>query len=196
MRNVLFVAVLVLAATAPARADRWEIDPAHSTVGFTVKHLMISNLRGAFGKVRGDATWQRPDFSDAKVEVTVDAASIDTRDAERDANLRGPDFFDVSRFPTLTFKSKRVARGKTKGHLVLVGDLTIHGVTREVAFDVTAPGREQKTPWGAVAVAAEAQATIDRKDFGLTWNQALETGGVLVGDAVRIELALEFDKKP
>jgi polyisoprenoid-binding protein YceI len=157
---------------------------------------MISNLRGEFGKLSGSISWERPDFSDAKVDVTIDAASVETRDAERDGNLRGADFFDVKKFPSLTFKSKRVAKAKAKGHLLLVGDLTIHGVTKEVAFDVTGPTAEQKTPWGAVAIAAEAKATINRKDFGLTWNQALETGGVLVGDEVRIDIALELDKKP
>ena len=193
MRGFVVAASLALAAT-PARANTWDIDPAHSTVGFTIRHLMISNLRGEFGKVRGSASWERPDFSDAKVDVTIDAASIDTRDAERDGNLRGPDFFDVSKFPTLTFKSKRVAKGKIKGHLVLVGDLTIHGITREVSFDVTGPTPETKAPWGTIAVAAEAKATIRRKDFGLNWNQALEAGGVLVGEDVHIELALELDK--
>jgi polyisoprenoid-binding protein YceI len=198
MPPMIRIAIAIAAAVAlssPARAATWEIDPSHSTVGFTVRHLMISNVRGEFGKVRGTVTWERADFSDAQVDVTVDVASVDTREPERDTHLRSPDFFDAAKFPTLTFKSKRVAKGKSQGHLTLVGDLTIHGVTKEVAFDVTAPSPPQKTPWGAIAVAAEARATIHRKDFGLTWNKALESGGVLVGDDVKIEIALELDRK-
>ena len=196
MKRALGFVVAIACVPALARASNWEIDPAHSTVSFTVKHMMISNLRGEFKKVQGSARWERRDGSDANVEVTVDAASIDTRDAERDENLAGPDFFDVKKFPTLTFKSKRVAKGKGKGQLVLVGDLTIHGITKEVAFDVVGPTAEGKTPWGAIAVAVEAKATIHRKDFGLKWNQTLETGGVLVSDEVRIDIAVELDRKP
>ncbi len=186
-------AFAILAAPTLAQAADWQIDPAHSTVGFAVKHLMVSTVRGEFGKVQGTASWSKPDYSDAKVDVTVDATSIDTREPKRDAHLKSPDFFDVAKFPTLTFKSKRV--DKAGGHLKLVGDLTIHGVTREVAFDVTGPSPEMKTPWGTVAIGAEAHAKINRKDYGLNWNKALEAGGVLVGDEVNLDINLELSKK-
>jgi polyisoprenoid-binding protein YceI len=193
LRKLAFAAALI-ATPALAHAAEWDIDPSHSSVSFTVKHLMVSNVRGEFSKVKGSATWEKPDFSDAKVEVVIDAGSIDTREAKRDAHLKSPDFFDVQKFPTLTFKSKRVEKGKEKGHLTLVGDLTMHGVTKEVAFDVTGPTAEQKTPWGTTSVGADAKAKINRKDFGLGWNKALETGGVVVGEDVNIEIGLELSK--
>ncbi len=187
-------AFAVLAAPALAQAADWQIDPAHSSVGFAVKHLMVSTVRGEFGKVQGTASWSKPDFSDAKVDVTVDATSIDTREPKRDAHLKSADFFDVAKFPTLTFKSKRVE--KSGAHVKLIGDLTIHGVTKEVAFEVTGPSPEMKTPWGTVATGAEARAKINRKDYGLNWNKALEAGGVMVSDEVNIEINLEMSKKP
>lgn len=187
--------VAVFAAAAPlAQAAEYEIDPAHSSATFAVKHLMVSTVRGEFGKLKGSASWSKPDYSDAKVNVTVDAGTINTREAKRDAHLKSPDFFDVAKFPTLTFVSKRVEGGA--GHLKLIGDLTIHGVTKEVTFDVVGPTPEIKTPWGAVAVGAEAHAKINRKDYGLNWNKALEAGGVVVGDEVTIDINLELDKKP
>lgn len=193
MRLALGATMLVL--SVPASANTWEIDTAHSSASFSVRHMMISTVHGAFGKMTGTVAWSKPDYSDARVDITIDASSIDTHDVERDTNLRGPDFFDVARFPTLTFKSKHVGKDKLKGHLVLVGDLTIHGVTKEIAFDVTGPTAEQKAPWGAIVVAAEAKTTIHRKDFGLKWNQMLESGGVLVGDDVQIAIAVELDRK-
>ena len=147
-------------------------------------------------KLAGSVSWSKPDYSDARVAVSIDPATIDTGDAERDAHLRSADFFDVAKFPTLTFKSKRVEKSKEKGHLSLVGDLTIHGVTKEVTFDVTAPSPEMKTPFGTIATGAEAKAKINRKDFGLNWNKALEAGGVLVSEDVNIDINLELSKKP
>lgn len=194
LRNFVLAAALVL-TPALGHAAEWTVDPAHSAASFTVKHLMVSTVRGEFGKMTGTASWSKPDYSDAKVEVTIDATSIDTREPKRDAHLKSPDFFDVAKFPTLTFKSKRVEKGKDKGHLTLVGDLTIHGVTKEVAFDVSGPSPEMKTPFGTIAVGAEATAKINRKDFGLNWNKALEAGGVMVSDAVNIEINLELSKK-
>lgn len=195
LRNFVLATMLV-AAPALAHAADWAIDPAHSTAGFAVKHMMVSTVRGEFGKIGGTVSWTRPDYSDAKVDVTIDATTINTREPKRDAHLRSPDFFDVAKFPTLTFKSKRVEKAKEKGHVTLVGDLTIHGVTKEVAFDVTGPTPEMKTPFGTVAVGAEAQAKINRKDFGLNWNKALEAGGVLVSEDVTIDINLELSKKP
>lgn len=195
IRTLAFTAALA-AVPALAHATQWEVDPSHSSASFTVKHLMVSNVRGEFGKIKGSATWDKADFSDAKIEVTVDATTINTRDAKRDAHLKSADFFDVEKFPALTFKSKRVEKSKTAGHLNLVGDLTIHGVTKEVTFDVTGPTPETKTPWGTVAIGAEARAKINRLDYGLKWNKALEAGGVLVGDDVNLEISLELNKKP
>jgi polyisoprenoid-binding protein YceI len=195
LRN-LVLATALLAAPALAHATEWTVDPAHSVASFTVKHMMVSTVRGEFGKMTGTATWTKPDYSDAQVDVTIDATTIDTREPKRDAHLKSPDFFDVAKFPTLTFKSKRVEKAKEKGHLTLVGELTIHGVTKEVAFDVTGPSPEMKTPFGTVAVGAEAKAKINRKDFGLNWNKPLEqAGGVLVSDEVNIDINLELSKK-
>ena len=196
LRNLVLAAALV-ATPALAGAAEWTVDPAHSVASFTVKHMMVSTVRGEFGKMSGTASWSKPDYSDAKVDVTIDATTIDTREPKRDAHLRSPDFFDVQKFPTLTFKSKRVEKSKEKGHVTLVGDLTIHGVTKEVAFDVTGPSQEMKTPFGTVAVGAEAKLKINRKDFGLNWNKPLEAaGGVLVSDEVNIDINLELSKKP
>lgn len=196
MIRSLAIAITLAAAPALVHAAEYDIDPAHSSASFTVKHMMVSNVRGEFRKVEGKASWSKPDLSDASVDVTIDASSIDTRDAKRDAHLKSADFFDVQKFPTLTFKSKKVEKGKQAGHVTLVGDLTIHGVTKQVAFDVTGPSPEMKAPWGQIRVGAEASAKINRKDFGLTWNKALEAGGVLVGDDVNIDFAVELVKKP
>jgi polyisoprenoid-binding protein YceI len=192
-----FVLALALVATpALAHANDYTIDSAHSTASFTVKHMMVSTVRGEFGKIAGTASWSKPDYSDAKVDVTVDATTVNTREPKRDEHLRSPDFFDVAKFPTLTFKSKRVEKAKEAGHVTLVGDLTIHGVTKEVAFDVSGPSKEWKTPFGTVAVGAEAKTRINRKDFGLNWNKALEAGGVLVSENVDIDINLELSRKP
>jgi polyisoprenoid-binding protein YceI len=157
--------------------------------------MMVSTVRGEFGKMSGTVSWSKPDYSDARVAVTIDAATIDTRDSERDDHLRSADFFDVKRFPTLAFKSKRVERAKQKGHIALVGDLSIHGATKEITFDVTVPTPERKTPYGTIAAGAEARAKINRRDFGLNWNQALEAGGVLVSDEVTLDITLELSKR-
>jgi len=193
MRKLIVAAALVLAPSL-AQAAQWEIDPVHSTVNFTVKHMMVSNVRGQFTKLNGMASWDKPDGSDAKIEVTIDANSIDTREPKRDAHLKSPDFLDAAKFPTLTFKSKKVEPSKTPGHLALTGELTIHGVTKEVTFDVVGPTPEQKA-FGQVRVGADATTKINRKDFGLNWNKTIEAGGLLVGNEVTIEIAVEMVKK-
>jgi polyisoprenoid-binding protein YceI len=194
LRN-LVIATALVATPALASATEYAIDATHSTASFTVKHMMVSTVRGEFGKISGTASWNKPDYSDAKVDVTIDASTIDTREPKRDAHLKSADFFDVAKFPTLTFKSKRVEKGKEKGHLALVGDLTMHGVTKEVTFDVAQPSAEMKTPFGTTVVGAEAKAKINRKDFGLVWNKTLDGGGVLVSDDVNIDVNLELSKK-
>jgi polyisoprenoid-binding protein YceI len=174
----------VTTVTAPAQT-RWTIDPAHSNVEFAVRHLMISTVRGRFADVQGTVTLDPVDLSTAAVDVTIGAASIDTRMSQRDDHLRSADFFDVAQHPTLTFKSRRAA---VQGDQVtLTGDLTIRGVTREVVLAVTAEG-EQADPWGGTRRGFVATGKIKRSDFGLTWNQALEAGGVAVGDEVKITI--------
>ncbi|HEU4989307.1 MAG: YceI family protein [Gemmatimonadota bacterium] len=171
----------------------WQIDTAHSDAEFAVKHLMISTVKGHFGDVTGTVVVDEAVPANSKADVTIAVASIDTRDEKRDAHLRSADFFDVEHFPTLTFKSKRVD-GALGGDFKLVGDLTIRGVTREVTLNVESAGTA-KDPWGGERSAYSATTKINRKDFGLTWNVALETGGVLVGDEVKISLDVQLVKQ-
>ena len=178
--------------TAAPALTTWTVDASHSEVGFAVKHLMIATVRGRFGSVAGTVTFAQGDYSQARADVTIDAASIDTREDKRDAHLRSADFFDVERFPALTFKSRRV-EAITGDRFLLVGDLTIRDVTREVSLDITVEGF-QKDPWGNQKAAFTAATKISRTDFGLTWNTALETGGVLVGDDVKISLDVQLLK--
>jgi polyisoprenoid-binding protein YceI len=171
----------------------WQIDAAHSSAQFSVRHLMISNVKGEFTKVTGTIVYDPANPADSKVDVTIDADSINTRDAQRDTHLKSPDFFDTAKFPTITFRSTEIRRSEDGGKIR--GDLTIHGVTREVVLDVEGPTAETKDPWGFTRIAASATTKINRKDFGLTWNSALETGGVLVGDDVKITIDLEAIKQ-
>ena len=173
--------------------ERWEIDSSHSGIQFTVRHLVIAKVRGQFSRWTGTVTASGGDFGRASLEVVIDATSIDTGVADRDAHLRSADFFDVERFPTLTFKSRKVqaVNGDT---FQLVGDLTIRDITREVVLDVEAEGF-QKDPWGGQRAGFSATTRINRKDFGLTWNQALETGGLLVGDDIKISLDVQLQSQ-
>ena len=176
------------AATTP-HTSTWAIDPAHTDVGFAVKHLMISTVRGRFGSVRGTIRLDEADLAGSSVEVEIDAASIDTRQEQRDAHLRSADFFDVEQFPLITFRSRAV-EAAGEGRFKVAGALTMHGVTREVVLDATDEGRGVD-PWGNQKAAFTAEARIDRRDFGLGWNQALETGGVLVANEIRITLDVQ-----
>jgi len=185
---------LALAAGAFAQPAHWEIVLAHSNASFTVRHLMVSNVRGEFTKLAGGLDIVGNDPTTAKVSVTIDAASVNTREPKRDDHLRSADFFDVAKFPTLTFVSRKIESGG-EGRLKVTGDLTIHGVTKEVTFDVDSLTPPMKDPWGGTRVGAHAAATIDRKEFGLVWNKALEAGGVLVGDDVKISIDVELVKK-
>jgi polyisoprenoid-binding protein YceI len=180
--------------TAPKTSTTtWSLDPAHSVAEFKVKHMMISNVKGQFAKVTGTLSLDESDLANSKVEAVIDAASIETRDAQRDAHLKSADFFDVEKFPTLTFRSTGVAVVRDR-ELNVEGDLSIHGVTRKVLFAVEGPTPPAKDPWGNTRVAISATTKINRKDFGLTWNAALETGGILVGEEVTITLDVEFVK--
>jgi polyisoprenoid-binding protein YceI len=174
--------------TMTATRTSWKIDPTHSDIEFQVKHLMVAKVKGRFAGVSGTIEIDESDVSASKVDVTIDTATVDTRDEKRDAHLRSADFFDVEKFPMMTFQSRKVER---KGdRLRVTGDLTIHGVTREVVLDVEENGR-QKDPWGGERAAFTATTTIDRHDYGLEWNVALEAGGVMVSREVKITLEIE-----
>jgi polyisoprenoid-binding protein YceI len=171
----------------------YAVDPAHTTVEFVVRHLMITKVRGRFAGVEGSIEMQPGSDLPSAISATVDAASIDTREAQRDAHLRSADFFEVEKYPTLSFHSERI--DGTPDDFSIDGKLTIHGVTRDVRLAANFEGRVND-PWGGIRVGYAAHGTINRKDFGLTWNAALETGGVVVGDEVRIELNVEAVLNP
>jgi polyisoprenoid-binding protein YceI len=175
------------------RTERWEIDSSHSSAHFSVRHLMIAKVRGAFARWSGSVQAPDGDFSKATVTVTIDASSIETGVADRDAHLTSPDFFDVERYPDLRFVGTGV-QPRSGAEIDLVGDLTIKGITRQVVFRIE-PHGQTRDPWGNVRAAFTARTWIDRKDFGLTWNRALETGGVMVGDRVDIEVEIEAVKQ-
>lgn len=166
----------------------YALDPVHSTVEFVVRHLMISKVRGRFSAFAGEIELKQGSDVPASVRASVEAASIDTHEAQRDAHLRSADFFEAEKYPTLTFESTRIEG--SGGAFKMQGNLTIHGVTREVVFDGAFEGRGSD-PWGGTRVGYSAHATISRKDYGLTWNAVLETGGVTVSDDVRIELNVQ-----
>lgn len=171
----------------------YQIDPSHSTASFSIKHMMIAKVHGGFEKLSGKLIYDPNQISQSSIEVSIDAASINTREAQRDAHLKSADFFDIEKYPNITFKSKRV-EGQL-GSLTVVGDLTIHGVTQTVTLDIEGPTEELKDPWGNVKIGASGSTKIKRKDFGLTWNAALEAGGFLVGDDVNITLDVQFVKQ-
>ena len=171
----------------------WNIDPAHTVAEFKVKHMMIANVKGYFSRISGVLTLDESDLANSRVEASIEAASIETRDGQRDAHLKSADFFHVEKFPTLYFKSTGISI-VGNGESSVEGDLTIRGVTRPIRFEVEGPTPPIKDPWGNTRVAISASAKINRKDFGLTWNAALETGGILVGDDVTITLEAEFVK--
>ena len=173
--------------------DRWEIDSSHSSLQFSVRHLVIAKVRGSFARWSGTIDVPNGDFSKATVTVAIDASSIDTGVADRDGHLKSPDFFDVAQHPELRFVGKRV-QPRSENEIDVVGDLTLKGITREVVLRVEQHG-QAKDPWGNLRAAFTAKTSIDRKDFGLTWNQVLETGGVMVGDRVEIEADIEAVKQ-
>ena len=173
---------------------QWQIDPAHSAAHFSVRHLMISNVRGEFSKVSGNVVLDPSDLTKSTVEVIVDATTIDTREPQRDEHLRSADFLDVANHPSITFRSKQITAAGA-GRFKVTGDLTIRGVTRAVTFDVDGPTPPVKDPWGNVRAGVSATAKINRKDFGLVWNALTEAGGVVVGDEVSITFEAELIQK-
>ena len=183
-----------LSLPAPAANSNWQIDPAHSSAQFSVRHMAISTVRGAFSKVTGSVVLDDKDVSKSTVEVTIDANSVDTRVPDRDNDLRSEKFFDVVHYPSITFKSKRVEQA-APGKLKVTGDLTIRGTTKEVVLDVEGPTAPMKDPWGNTRNAATATTKINRQDFGVKWNATLDNGGVVVGDDVSIIIDVELVKK-
>jgi polyisoprenoid-binding protein YceI len=171
----------------------WKIDPAHSQIQFTARHMMIANVRGRFENFTGTVEFDEENPAHSTVDVQIEAASLNTKEPNRDTHLRSPDFFNAEQYPYLTFKSKRVEK-LDAAHGRLIGDLTIRDVTREVVLDVEYAG-QAKSPWGAVSAGFSAQTKINRKDWGLNWNVALETGGWLVGEEVTINIELEVIKQ-
>jgi polyisoprenoid-binding protein YceI len=176
-----------------ATRSTWTVDPVHTSAEFGIRHLMITTVRGRFTDVQGTVVTDDADPAKGSVEVTIGAASIDTREAQRDAHLRSADFFDVEKHPTITFRSTAI-RDLSDDDFKVVGDLTIHGVTRQVVLDATSEGRA-RDPWGGDRAGFHATTKIKRSDFGLTWNQLLEAGGLTVADDVKITLEVQLVKK-
>jgi len=181
-----------LSTAAPATTT-WSIDSVHSSAQFKVRHMMISNVKGEFTSITGALKYDEENIGNSSVEASIDSRTISTRDPQRDAHLKSADFFDVDKYPALTFKSTAVSR-KSDGELSVAGNLTIHGITKDVVFEVEGPSAPAKDPWGNTRVGLSASTRINRKDFGLTWNATLETGGILVGDEVSITLDVQFIK--
>jgi polyisoprenoid-binding protein YceI len=178
-------------SAAPETVSRWNLDPSHSTAHFGVRHMMISTVRGHFEKVSGTVALDELDATKSQIDVAIDATSIATRDPKRDGHLRSADFFDVENHPTITFHSTKIAKSGEDQYRV-TGDLTIRGTTKSVTLDVAGPTAPQTTPWGMVARGVSATGKVNRKDFGLNWNAAIEAGGFVVGDEVKIEFEAEL----
>jgi polyisoprenoid-binding protein YceI len=191
---ILTVAAMsILAIPVFASASTWNIDPDHSSAGFKVRHMMVSNVKGEFAKFKGSVVLDDRDITKSKVEVTFDTASVNTGVVKRDDHLKGAEFFDVAKYPTMTFVSRSVKK-TGNGKLLITGDLNLHGVTKEVVLDVEGPSAEVKDPRGNVRLGASATAKINRKDFGLAYSKVIETGGMVVGDEVSITLEVEMIK--
>ncbi len=188
-----FTAAFLIMAPVFAIASTWNIDPEHTNVGFKVRHLMVSNVKGGFGKVAGVVNVDDKDITKSSTTVTIDTTSIDTGVAKRDAHLKSPDFLDVAKYPTMTFVSTGVMKG-AGGTFKVAGNLTLHGVTKPVVLQVEGLSGEIRDPMGNIRRGASATATINRKDYGLVWNKMLEAGGVAVGDEVVINIEVEMVK--
>jgi polyisoprenoid-binding protein YceI len=196
MRRFVFVVAVGLAVAIPAfaGASTWEIDSAHSSAEFAVRHLMVSTVRGTLGKITGTLNLDEQDITKSAVEATVDATTIDTREPKRDAHLKSADFFDAATFPTITFKSKKVTVAGDRKYQV-TGDLTMHGVTKEVVLDVEGSPVGLKDPMGNLKLGGAAHTKLNRKDFGINWSKSLDGGGVVVSDEVDVTIDLELVKQ-
>ena len=177
-----------------ATGTKWSIDPAHTSVTFGVRHMMVSTVRGEFQKVTGTVTWDPAQPEATTIEASLDVASINTREAQRDAHLKSADFLDVEKYPTIEFRSRGIGRSMAGG-VEIVGELTIHGTTRVITLQVEGPTPEYKNPWGQTVMGASAKTTIKRSEFGMTWNTVLEAGGLLVGDDISIQLDVELRRE-
>ena len=195
MKHLVRIIVLGLALLLPqlASASTWSIDPDHSNIGFSVRHLMVSNVKGNFVKFEGTADLDDRDIAKSKVTASIDVNSISTNVQKRDEHLRSADFFDVEKYPTMTFVSGTWTKS-AKGAFKVTGALTLHGVTKPVVLNVQPFSKESKDPWGNIRRATSATAKIRRQDFGLTWNKSLDAGGVMIGDDVAISLEIEMIK--
>lgn len=194
--RIAILASMALGLSLPAAAanSTWQIDPQHSSAQFAVRHLALSTVRGAFSKLKGTILLDDQDITKSSVEVTIDVNTVDTREPDRDKDLRSERFFDVDHFPTMTFKSKKVEQ-VAPGRLRVTGDLTIRGTTKEVVLDVDGLTAPLKDPWGNQRIAASATTKINRQDYGVKWNAKLDNGGVVVGDDVNITIDLEMIQK-
>lgn len=193
-RTLLVAVVFALAAPGLVDADTWVLDPAHTTSTFTARHLMITNVTGVFETTRGTIEYRPGDVSSVKADIVIETKTINTRNMRRDDHLRSNDFLNAEKFPAIRFKSKRVQSVKPAG-FELVGDLTIRDVTKEVVLKVDGPSPLIKDPEGNRRVGANASTTINRKDFGVNWNRAIEAGGVVVGDEIKINVEIEAIEK-
>ena len=180
-----------LSLPASAATSTWQIDPQHSEALFSIKHLAISTVRGGFSKIKGTISFDDKDPSKSTVDVSIDVSTVDTREPKRDDDLRSEKFFDVAKYPAMTFKSTKVEQ-VAAGKLKVTGDLTMHGVTKEVVLDVDGPSAPIKDPWGNQRVAANASTKINRKDFGVSWNKTIDNGGLMLGDDVMINIDVEM----
>jgi len=197
MKNIKVLALAatgVLLVPALARASTWDIDPAHTSIEFSVRHMMVSTVKGQFEKVKGTLELDDKDVTKSTVEVTIDVGSVNTHEAKRDGHLKSPDFFDTAKFPAATFKSTKVQKaGKNK--LKVTGDFRLHGVTKPVVLEVEGPTEAFKTPFGTTVRGIHAIGKIDRKDFEIGWNKVLDNGGVVVGNEVTLDLSAELTEK-
>jgi polyisoprenoid-binding protein YceI len=194
LHALLVIVAAALACPGSAVAQTWLIDPAHTLSGFTVRHLMVTNVRGSFDTTRGSIEYAPGDPNSIKADIVVETRTVNTRNQKRDDHLRTDDFFNAEKFPSITFRSKRVENVRAGG-FDLVGDLTIRDVTREVVLKVDGPTAPVKDPQGNRRVGASASTSIRRKDFGVSWNRAIEAGGVVVGDEVKIEIDVQAVEK-
>ncbi len=192
-QRVGIASVIALASMSAFAQTTWNIDPAHSTAQFTVRHLGISNVTGSFTKVSGSVVLNDKDITQSQVAASIDVNSVDTRVEARDKDLKSPNFFDVEKYPTIEFKSKKITG--SAGKLQVIGDLTIHGATHEVTLDVDGPTPEVADPWGNARRGISATTSINRKDFNLTYNKMLGTGEAMIGDTVKIQIDAEIVKK-
>jgi polyisoprenoid-binding protein YceI len=194
-RLALSLASLFISGLASAAPVAWQIDPVHSAAHFSIRHMMVSNVRGDFSKLGGTVQVDDADLAKSSVEATVDVATVNTREPGRDKHLRSPDFFDVAKFPTMTFKSTSVKK-KGKNRLTVMGDLTMHGVTKPVALEVEITPEVKDPMGGKVRRGIQGTTKLHRKDFGVSYNKALEAGGMALGDDVEVTLEIEVTRTP